>query len=80
MNNTDIHIMVFGQLAEITGTANLRLPFVADSDLLKAALLAQFPAMGKVNFIIAVDKKPATKNVTISSESVIALLPPFSGG
>lgn len=80
MSNSEINIMVFGQLAEITGTSGLLVPLLADSDSINAELHKRFPALAQTRYIMAVDKKPVTGNVPVSAQSTIALLPPFSGG
>lgn len=80
MSNSEITIMVFGQLTDITGTSNIQVPLLADSDSIKAELQKRYPALAHANFIMAVDRKPVTGNVSLSGQSTIALLPPFSGG
>ncbi|MBC6492321.1 MoaD/ThiS family protein [Flavihumibacter stibioxidans] len=80
MSNPEISIMVFGQLTDITGTSSLQVPLQADSDSMKAELQKRYPALVYARYIMAVDRKPVTGNVSLSGQSTIALLPPFSGG
>ncbi len=80
MSNQELSILVFGQLAEITGAGNISLPMVADSNMLKELLSVQFPALNGVSYVIAVDKKLVIGNTVLTAGSSIALLPPFSGG
>lgn len=40
----------------------------------------QFPALKNMRYRIAVDKKIATDDTPLGHHSVVALLPPFSGG
>jgi molybdopterin synthase sulfur carrier subunit len=38
------------------------------------------PALAGMKYIIAVDKQVIIKNTILNNNSVVALLPPFSGG
>ena len=75
-----ITILFFGQLAEITGTSNIKLSDIADTDDLRNKLQQQFPALEKMTFSIAVNKKMTQENTILKPEDEVALLPPFSGG
>jgi molybdopterin synthase sulfur carrier subunit len=74
-----LSILAFGQVAEITGNT-FSFDLVADTDALKTALTKFFPALQHVRYTIAVDKNTITGNTILKENSVIALLPPFSGG
>lgn len=78
--NSEINIMVFGQLAELTGSTSVKVNLPEDTDSLKKLLLEQFPALVNYNFIIAVDKRTITENINLYQGATIAILPPFSGG
>ncbi|MCG7858847.1 MoaD/ThiS family protein [Flavihumibacter sp.] len=78
--NSEINIMVFGQLAELTGSTSVKVNLPEDTDSLKKLLLEQFPALVNYNFIIAVDKRTITENSNLYQGATIAILPPFSGG
>lgn len=78
--NSEINIMVFGQLAELTGSTSVKVNLPEDTDSLKKLLLEQFPALVNYNFIIAVDKRTITENNNLYQGATIAILPPFSGG
>jgi molybdopterin synthase sulfur carrier subunit len=73
-------ILIFGQLKEITGSDTLVLPGIADTKTLVAELNNKYPRLASVKYIIAVDKKVVTDNMIIGEKSIIALMPPFSGG
>lgn len=80
MSEQELHILVFGQLTDITGSTKIVLPLVADVTALKELLQSQYPQLGAISYVIAVDKKMSTAGTIINPASTIALLPPFSGG
>ena len=71
-------VKIFGQLAEITA-GDLLLNDVKDTNTLVEKLHRDYPAMMSVKYLIAVDKKVINKNTVLNNDSVVALLPPFSG-
>ena len=75
-----ITILFFGQLAEIAGISSIKLTDISDTDDLKNKLQQQFPALEKMTFSIAINKKMIQENTILKSEDEVALLPPFSGG
>jgi len=75
-----ISIILFGQLVDITGSNNLTVQDVSDTNTLVQHLHKQFPALATIKYVIAVDKKIINKNTALSHHTTIALLPPFSGG
>ena len=72
--------MIFGQIADITGTNNLTLENIADTNSLITKLKTDYPALAAAKYAIAVDKKIIKENTTLKNGNTIALLPPFSGG
>lgn len=80
MSERELHILVFGQLTDITGSTKIALPLVADVTALKELLQSKYPKLGDISYVIAVDKKMSTADTIIHPASTIALLPPFSGG
>jgi molybdopterin converting factor small subunit len=75
----NLTIKAFGNLTEITGTAELELE-AQDSASLQAALFQKFPQLRERKFAIAVNKQLITENTDFKAHDVVALLPPFSGG
>jgi molybdopterin converting factor small subunit len=75
----EIQIIIFGQLAEITGKS-LTVAGIVDTNSLVAYLHKNFPALEKVKYKIAVDKKLVNQNTLLTENCEVALLPPFSGG
>ena len=72
--------MIFGQLAEITGTNIISLANVSDTLGLEQVLKEKFPKLSDMKFVIAVNKKIAHENTLVSSDTIIVIMPPFSGG
>ncbi len=74
-----LKVQAFGLLAEIVGN-NIIVDKQTDTDSLKKQLAVQFPSLVDIKYAIAVDKKIIAGNTLINEASIIALLPPFSGG
>ena len=72
--------MIFGQLTDIFKSNMLTLAGTADTKSLLEELKKQFPALGEAKYILAVDKQTVVENTILKHGSVVALLPPFSGG
>ena len=72
-------IILFGKLADIAGNS-VAVSDVADTDSLVDALHKNYPALAQAKYIIAVDKQVIKGNTILKNNSVVALLPPFSGG
>jgi len=75
-----IQIIIFGQLKDITGSNNLQLTGISDTDELVIELNKKYPALVNAAYIIAVDKEVILKNTVLTKNSTIALMPPFAGG
>ena len=75
-----LNIIIFGQIADITGTNNITLENVADTNQLIERLNSSYPSLGSAKYAIAVDKKVIKENTALNNNDTIALLPPFSGG
>ena len=72
-------IILFGKLADIAGNSVI-VSDVADTDSLVNTLHKNYPALAQAKYIIAVDKQVIKGNTILKNNSVVALLPPFSGG
>ena len=75
-----IQIKIFGQLAEIVGSNELKLELVADTNSIKTKIISDFPKLENYPFVIAVNKIIVNQNQKINTGDVVALLPPFAGG
>lgn len=74
-----VKVILFGKLADIAGNS-LSVAKVADTDSLVAALHKDYPALTHAKYVIAVDKQIINENTALNKNSMVALLPPFSGG
>ena len=75
-----VQIMFFGQLTDITGTPELILYDIPDTDTLQETLHQLYPALAHTKYAIAMNNKTIQGNSILSGDTTIALLPPFSGG
>lgn len=75
-----VTLKIFGQLSEIIGSDEITLKGMGSTDQLIGHLKELHPQLTEINFTVAVDKKIVDKNTVLSGNSVVALLPPFSGG
>ncbi len=75
-----VHIMLFGQLADITGVDKITVENTLDTDSMVKSLQNTYPALTQSTFVIAVDKKIISANTSLTDQCTVALLPPFSGG
>lgn len=76
----NVTILIFGQLAEITGKQRFAMNDVADTDALVKQLTMLYPALSGSKYVIAVDKEVVKGNTVLQPNATVALLPPFSGG
>lgn len=75
-----LKIKAFGMVAENLPANVLELENIANTDQLLGFLYQQYPDLKDIKFTIAVDRKQVHDNVLLSTDSEVALLPPFSGG
>ena len=73
-----LKVIMFGRLADIAGNSisvNAR-----DTDSLITILHKNYPALANTKYLIAVNKQIINGNTVLDNNSIVALLPPFSGG
>lgn len=73
-------VLLFGQLAEITGSKELEMEGCEDTAALLSILHEQFPVLTQSKYVVAVNEEMISGNKNLPENSVVALLPPFSGG
>ncbi len=73
-------ILLFGQLAELMGTASISMEGFVDSASLIAALKEKYPVLNGAKFVVAINQEIIKENSLLMENSIVALLPPFSGG
>ena len=68
-------------IAEITGKKEENLVSeIGDTEEITQLLALKYPAMENLEYKIAVDQEIILSKQNLTEKSVIALLPPFSGG
>ena len=75
-----IQIKIFGQLTDIINGHELTLTDISDTNSLVSELNKRYPALAGNKYMMAVNKQTITTNTILQEDSVVALLPPFSGG
>ncbi|HEY1060769.1 MAG TPA: MoaD/ThiS family protein [Daejeonella sp.] len=75
-----VHLTLFGQLADITGKTEMILHDIPDTETLIKTLNEMYPSLANAKYAIALNKKVIKENTSLSGDNNIALLPPFSGG
>lgn len=76
----EINLLVFGQLTDITGTTNLRIEDVEDTNGLEKKFTEHFPEAANFKYRVAVNKVLINNNTLLNNNDTVAFLPPFSGG
>lgn len=76
----EINLLLFGQIADITGKGNLKFADVKNSDEVINLLKKNYPQLQSQEFSIAVNKKIIRENTQLNNKDTVAILPPFSGG
>jgi sulfur-carrier protein len=75
-----MEIILFGQLADIVGSATWETETLSDTDTLRHSMEQYFPGLSSIKYFIAVNKQVVQKNTLLNGDETIALMPPFSGG
>lgn len=76
----EIEMIPFGRIAEFMDSRTLELNDLTDTDGLNAYLQEQFPQLKTMKYRLALNKELVQRNMVISKDSTIAVMPPFSGG
>lgn len=74
-----IQVVLFGRLADIAGNS-VFVNDVSDTDSLVNWLHTYYPELADTKYVIAVNRQVINQNTGLTADSVVALLPPFSGG
>ncbi len=75
-----VEVLAFGQIAEITGKNSWQESNISSTDELIEVLQKIYPSLHTITYKIAVDKKIIRQNTFLQPNSIVALLPAFSGG
>ncbi|MBS1633756.1 MAG: MoaD/ThiS family protein [Bacteroidetes bacterium] len=76
----EINLLVFGQIADITGEGSLKIPGVTSTAELNQFLLKKYPPLEFLEYSVAINQKIVQDNCVLQNNDTVALLPPFSGG
>ncbi len=76
----EVNILLFGQIADMVGTQNLKIHDVGSTEDLKCRLVSVYPILKDVIFSVAVNKVIVHNNTILNEGDVVALMPPYSGG
>ncbi len=76
----ELRIKIFGQLTDIINSNELTLTGIADTNSLVSELNKLYPALAGTKYMMAVNKQTVITNTILKEDSIVALLPPFSGG
>jgi molybdopterin converting factor small subunit len=76
----EINLLVFGQIADITGKTTWKVSGVKNTDELSHILAETYPSLQSMKYSIAVNKKIIQGNTELNNDDTVAILPPFSGG
>ena len=75
-----ISVLTFGEVTDIINHSSFEVKDVTDVNGLKQMLEEKYEQLKEIKYAIAVDKKIISGNAPLQDKSVVALLPPFSGG
>lgn len=75
-----IEILFFGQLTDKTGCSHMQLDNPGTIGQLREQLFLKFPQLKTASFTIALNNQLVLEDQIISENSIIAFMPPFSGG
>jgi molybdopterin converting factor small subunit len=76
---TKIHILYFGEIAEIVGKDKEVSNFI-DSNQFRNKFSSDFPQVNNKVFQLAANNKVIRENHIFKDGDILAVLPPFSGG
>ncbi len=75
-----IEIRFFGQITDLTKTEKVMIEDIRDTDAMMKKIIEMYPALANATFKVAVNNKLVYDNIEIAENSIIAFMPPFSGG
>lgn len=73
-------VLLYAQLTDIVGHRELTVNEVKGTAALEACLHERYPALKQQRYLVAVDREIVSVDTPVTDHSVVALLPPFSGG
>lgn len=76
----EVKILAFGKIADLTGQKEWKWENISSTTTFKEKLEQEYPALQKMKYQLAVNKKLANGDMSLEDQAEIALLPPYSGG
>ena len=76
----EIEVISFGKIAELITIKKLILDTILDTDEFRKYLEETYPELKKLKYKLAVDKQIVQENRKLMDGSIVAIMPPFSGG
>jgi molybdopterin synthase sulfur carrier subunit len=76
----DIEILFFGQLTDISGCQSVKIENPGSTEAVKEWLCKQYPGLVGAKFVMALNNQLIVVPQKITEPSIIACMPPFSGG
>lgn len=67
-------------LAEHAGIKQMALSGIADLNDINEEICKRYPGIKGLNYIMALNNKVAQTNSPLEPDSVVAIMPPYSGG
>jgi len=75
-----IKVLLFGELAQLAGSAELILHDADSTVNANEMLKSKFPLLASKKYVIAINKQIVKDSQQLHDGDELALLPPFSGG
>jgi molybdopterin synthase sulfur carrier subunit len=76
----NIEILFFGQLTDISGCHSVKIENPGTTEAVKEWLCKQYPGLAGAKFVMALNNQLRVAPLKITEPSIIACMPPFSGG
>lgn len=76
----EIELIRFGKIAEFITINKLISDVIFDTNSLKQYLEETYPELNTMKYKLAVNKQVVQTNCKLTEGSVVAIMPPFSGG
>jgi len=76
----EIEILFFGQLTDITACDAVKIENPGTTEAVKEWLCKQYPGLAGAKFVMSLNNQMIVAPLKIIEPSIIACMPPFSGG
>jgi sulfur-carrier protein len=76
----EVRVIIFGRLTDIVGSTSITIPGVDTTNDLVKEMSQRYPALANAKYAIAVNRQVIHEPAQLDKNSIVALLPPSSGG